>query len=315
MARQLRICYPGACYHITSRGNERKEIFKTPKDRQSFLSYLESASIRYGALIHGYCLMDNHYHLLMETPVGNLSQIMQHINGGYAAYFNVKHHRSGHLFQGRYKAILVDADEYAQQLSRYIHLNPVRAGIVDKPERYPWSSYLYFIGNKKAPQWLVMDLILSYFGRGVSEAKKGYREFVDAMLGQEYNSLLDDVVSSTILGCVDFVKEIKDKYLKGKNTDRNLPALRALSDRPAIEKIEEEVEIVLGADNALSRKVKLYLCHRYSGRKLTDIGTHFAIGESGVSQASYRVSLQIRTDKKLRQQIMSIEKGLELSTV
>ena len=315
MARQLRISYPGASYHITSRGNERKDIFKSPKDRQRFLSYLGSASIRYGALIHSYCLMDNHYHLLIETPVGNLSQIMQHINGGYAAYFNVKHHRSGHLFQGRYRAIVVDVDEYAQQLSRYIHLNPVRAGIVDKPERYPWSSYLYFIGNKKAPEWLVMDFILSYFGKKVSEAKKGYREFVDAMLGQKYSSPLDDVVNSTILGCVHFVKEIRDKYLKGKKTDRNLPALRALSDRPAIEKIEEEVERVLGADKALSRKAKLYLCHRYSGRILREIGTHFAIGESGVSQASRRISLQIRTDKKLREQIMSIEKGLELSRV
>lgn len=315
MARQLRICYPGACYHITSRGNERREIFNSPQDRQSFLSYLESASIRYGALIHSYCLMDNHYHLLMETPVGNLSQIMQHINGGYAAYFNVKHRRSGHLFQGRYRAILVDVDEYAQQLSRYIHLNPVRAGIVDRPERYPWSSYLYFVGNRKAPEWLVMDFVLSYFGEKVTEAKKGYREFVNAMLGQEYSSPLDDVVSSTILGCVDFVKGIKDKYLTGKKTDRNLPALRALSDRLAIEKIEEQVEMVLGADNALSRKAKLYLCQRYSGRKLREIGTYFAIGESGVSQASRRISLQIRTDTKLRGQIMWIEKGLELSRV
>ncbi|HDO21625.1 MAG TPA: transposase, partial [Nitrospirae bacterium] len=140
MARPLRIEYPGAFYHITSRGNERKDIFKSARDREKFLSYLESSTQRYGAVIHVYCLMTNHYHLLLETPLGNLSQIMRHINGAYTTYFNTRRQRSGHLFQGRYKAIVVDADEYAEELSRYIHLNPVRAGIVERPEEYQWSS-------------------------------------------------------------------------------------------------------------------------------------------------------------------------------
>lgn len=120
MARQLRIEYPGAFYHVTSRGNEQKEIFRSKKDREQFLHYLETAKERYGAVIHSYCLMNNHYHLLLETPTGNLSQVMRHINGAYTTYFNVKRKRFGHLFQGRYKAILVDADEYAKELSRYI---------------------------------------------------------------------------------------------------------------------------------------------------------------------------------------------------
>lgn len=113
MARQLRIEYSGAYYHVTARGNDRKEIFKSEKDREKFLSYLESAVVRYGAVIHVWCLMSNHYHLLVETPSGNLSQVMQHINGAYTNYYNVKRKRSGHLLQGRYKAILVEADEYA----------------------------------------------------------------------------------------------------------------------------------------------------------------------------------------------------------
>ena len=108
MARPLRIQYPGAFYHVTSRGNERKKVFKSQRDREKFLEYLESSTQRYDAVIHAYCLMDNHYHLLLETPLGNLSQIMQHINGAYTTYFNVKRKRSGHLFQGRYKAILID---------------------------------------------------------------------------------------------------------------------------------------------------------------------------------------------------------------
>jgi putative transposase len=152
MARPLRITFPGAFYHITSRGNERKSVFKSKRDREKFLGYLESATQRYGAVIHAYCLMDNHYHLLLETPSGNLPQIMRHINGAYTTYFNVKRDRPGHLFQGRYKAILVESDQYAKELSRYIHLNPVRAKMSEMPEAYDWSSYNYYIGRKKAPE-------------------------------------------------------------------------------------------------------------------------------------------------------------------
>ena len=152
MARPLRIIYPGAFYHITSRGNEQRVIFKSQRDRKKFLSYLESATQRYDARIHAYCLMDNHYHLLIETPSGNLPQIMRHINGAYTTYFNVKHKRSGHLLQGRYKAILVEMDIYAKELSRYIHLNPLRAGMVELPEEYKWSSLPFYLkGKTKLP--------------------------------------------------------------------------------------------------------------------------------------------------------------------
>jgi len=124
VAGALRIEYPGAFYHVASRGNERKNIFLSARDRQQFLSCLETATVRYGAQIHVYCLMSNHYDLLVETPRGNLSAVMKHINGAYTTYFNVKRRRAGHLFQGRYKAVLVDKDAYAKELSRYIHLNP-----------------------------------------------------------------------------------------------------------------------------------------------------------------------------------------------
>ena len=135
MSRPLRITYPGAFYHITARGNEQKPVFKSKRDREKFIEYLQSASERYNAVIHVYCLMDNHYHLMLETPSGNLPRIMLHINGAYTNYFNVKRGRAGHLFQGRYRAILVQKDEYAKELSRYIHLNPVRAGIVETAGR------------------------------------------------------------------------------------------------------------------------------------------------------------------------------------
>jgi len=206
-------------------------------------------------------------------------------------------------------------DEYAKELSRYIHLNPVRAGIVDKPEAYNWSSYQYFIGREKAPEWLVMDFILGYFGKKVSDAQKNYHKFVTAISGQEYKSPVDGVTNSPILGRVDFIKAIKDKYLKDKKGDRNLSELRAFSTKPEIQEIEKEVESVFGPDNALSKKVKLYFCHRYSGKKLKEIGAYFDIAESGVSQSSRRISLKISSDKKLRKQIMQIESSLKLSRV
>ena len=163
MARPLRIEYPGAFYHVTSRGNERKDIFKSNTDREMFLSYLASAQEKYEAVVHAYCLMSNHYHLMIETPQGNLSQIMKYINSSYTNFFNIKRKRTGHLLQGRYKAILVEADAYATELSRYIHLNPVRAGMVRSPEEYRWSSYSYYT-ERSSPSWLKTGFILGYFG-------------------------------------------------------------------------------------------------------------------------------------------------------
>ena len=300
MARPLRIACPEAFYHVTSRGNERKDIFKSQGDRERFLSYLESATERYGALIHIFCLMTNHYHLLMETPFGNLSQIMQHINGAYTTYFNLKQKRSGHLFQGRYKAILIDVDEYAKELSRYIHLNPVRAKMVDRPEQYRWSSYQYYIGLKESPKWMVRDFILRYFGKKISDAQKGYRAFVESLIGQEYKSPLRDVVSSTILGRIDFIEAIKDKYLSNKEIDHNVPALKELSGKPSVAEIIEEVDSVFRENRGLSRGVKIYLCQKHTGKMLKEIGNYFDIGDSGVSQASRRIAMKLGQDNKLR---------------
>ncbi len=149
MTRQLRIEYEGAFYHVTSRGNERKEIFFTKYDYNKFKEYLGDAQDKYGCRLHCYVLMTNHYHLLMETPNGNISKIMHHINGAYTNYINRKRNRSGHLLQGRYKGILIDQDSYLLELSRYLHLNPVRARMVSKPEEYAYSSYKSFMSRNK----------------------------------------------------------------------------------------------------------------------------------------------------------------------
>ena len=312
MARPLRIEYPGAFYHITSRGNERKAVFKSERDREKLLFYLGSATERYAAIVHVYCLMDNHYHLLMETPAGNLSQIMHHINGAYTTYYNTKRERSGHLFQGRYKAILIEADEYAKELSRYMHLNPVRAGMCAHPEEYPWSSCRYYTVETKAPEWLQRGFILGYFGQNLSDSMKPYRDFIHAVMGEGYDSPLAELKHSVILGSGQFVAEIRDRFLKHKTQDRDLPALRTLLKKPSLDQIEQAVDAVLLSEPKLARQVKLHLCHRYSGMRLTQIGLRFGVGQSGVTQASQRIALKRSQDKNLRKIVKRIEKNILL---
>lgn len=268
MGRALRIEYPGAFYHVTSRGNEKKDVFKNQKDREKFLSYLESAAERYGAAVHVYCLMNNHYHLLLETPEGNLSQIMRHINGAYTNYFNTKRKRAGHLFQGRYKAILVEKDAYALELSRYIHLNPVRAGMVKMPEDHRWTSYCSYIGLAGKPDWLRTAEQLGQFPGGEKERQKEYRRFVEDGIGGEGESPLSGVLGSVILGSHEFIAEIEEKHLVEKQTALDIPDLRRIACRWSVDEIIETVRESLGKENGLAKKLSIYLCHRYSGARL-----------------------------------------------
>jgi hypothetical protein len=259
--------------------------------------------------------MDNHYHLFIETPTGNLSQIMQHINGAYTSYFNKKHERSGHLFHGRYKAILVEADEYAKELSRYIHLNPVRTAKVKTPEEFKWSSCQYYCINRKAPSWLQRDFILGYFDVKQISAMRKYRKFVHRLIGQDYKSPLYGVQHSVMLGSEGFIKDIKESFLQNRRIDRELPVFRETMARPKIEEIKHVVNSELESDEKLARQLKLFLCHRYSGLKLREIGDRFSVGESAVTQASRRIQIRLKNDKKLNKLVLKIEKKLTLSNV
>jgi REP element-mobilizing transposase RayT len=314
MGRPLRIEYPGAFYHVTSRGNERKDVFKSQRDRGKFLEYLESATVRYGASIHVYCLMSNHYHLLIETPGGNLSQIMRHINGAYTNYFNAKRKRSGHLFQGRYKALLVEADAYATEVSRYVHLNPVRVGIVVTPEEYQWSSYRAYIGQGKPPKWLQTAFISSYFGNNAGKAADGYQCFVNDLLGKEYSSPLEQSVAQAILGSTEFITEIEANYLRERGRDRNLLELRKLTMRLSLEHIIQAGRTHLGEDR-MADKAIIYLCHRYSGARLKEIGERFGVSESAVSQISNRLDKAMNVDAATKMLILKLKMQLGIVNV
>ena len=311
MARPLRISYPGAFYHVTSRGNERKAVFKSSGDRERFLGYLASASQRYDARVHAYCLMDNHYHLLLQTPRANLPEIMHHINGAYTTYFNVKRARSGHLLQGRYKAILVEIDGYAKELSRYLHLNPVRAKIVQAPEEYPWSSYRDYIGMRHAPGWLYRDFILGCFDANLPRAQERYRGFVMALVDQTYASPLEAVSGSTLLGSVDFISFVKTTYLSRRTPDKNLPALKQLAEAVSIQTICAEVDAAFTGQAQLARSIQMYLCQKYARMKLKNVGAYFGVGESGVCQAARRVTERMKMDRRLKKRIDAMEKRFQ----
>lgn len=210
MARPLRIEYEGAFYHVTSRGNERKRIFSAKADYNQFKRYLQKAQEKYGYRLHSYVLMQNHYHLIIETPEGNLSKVMQYINGSYTNFINHRKRRSGHLFQGRYKAILVDVDSYLLQLSQYVHLNPVLAGIVSQPEAYPYSSYKSFI-SKKGEEIVTRDLIWGMITKDGRLGPERYRFFVERALGSELKNPLEKVYAGSVLGGKLFIREALDK--------------------------------------------------------------------------------------------------------
>ncbi|MGB1109435.1 MAG: REP-associated tyrosine transposase [Gammaproteobacteria bacterium] len=183
MVRPLRIEFSGALYHVTSRGDRRETIFEEEADFGLFLDVLAEVVDRFNWLCHAYCLMTNHYHLVIETPDGNLAKGMRHLNGVFTQASNRKYSRSGHLFQGRYKAILVDSESYLLELARYVVLNPVRAGMVEQAEQWLWSSYRATVGLEEAPAWLTSDALLAHFGPTRGGATVAYSRFVASGVG------------------------------------------------------------------------------------------------------------------------------------
>jgi len=195
MARPLRLEFAGALYHVTSRGDRREDIYLDDSDREAWLAVVGEVCNRFNWLIHAYCKMSNHYHLLVETIDGNLSKGMRQLNGVYTQRFNRRHRMVGHLYQGRYKAILVQKENYLLELARYVVLNPVRAGMVKQPEEWHWSSYLAMTGLSNVPEWLDTDWLLSQFGRQRQGAITSYRRFVMERMAQPVGPDLASIIA------------------------------------------------------------------------------------------------------------------------
>jgi len=237
MTRPLRIEYPGAVYHITSRGNEKKAVFKDDQDCKIFLDTLQHVNQRYNWFCHAYCLMGNHYHLLIETPDGNLSIGMRQLNGVYTQLFNKRYRRVGHLFQGRYKAILIQKENHLLEVCRYVVLNPVRAGMVERPEDWHWSSYRGTAGRGKSHPSLTTDWILGQLSGKRARAEKAYRQFVQGGMGK--TSIWTEVKGQTLLGDDEFVYSLIDHLKKHKDVSE-IPKSQRYVNRPSLNQIFQE---------------------------------------------------------------------------
>lgn len=285
MARPLRIEFPGAVYHITSRGNARQKIFLDDKDYAKFLEVLRFVVKRYNWILHAYCLMSNHYHLLLETPEGNLSRGMRQLNGVYTQQFNKRHNRVGHVLQGRYKAILVDKDNYLLELCRYVVLNPVRAGLVKSPKEWQWSNYRETSGYGKGISCLTTDWILLQFGNEREEALNQYREFVRAGLKEE--SPWKEVKGQLFLGEDGFIEKFK-RLIRDKEALKEIPKMQRYVTRPSLEKIFQDKH----KDKRLKDRTvyEAHIRYGYAMRKIAEyLGVHYVT----VSRAVKRITEEI----------------------
>lgn len=273
MARPLRLEYDGALYHVTSRGNEKKPIFRDRIDRNIFLDILNTVNRRYNWLCHAYCLMNNHYHIVIETPDGNLSKGMRQLNGVYTQAFNKRHHRVGHIFQGRYKAILIQKDSHLLEVCRYVVLNPVRAKAVKSPEQWEWSSYQATVGLEKSHSCLTTELVLSQFGSKTGLARQRYKEFVKAGIGEE--PIWSNLKGQILLGEDTFVERFMD-YLKGREDIREIPKRQRYINRPNLDRLFER-DVLRNNQKRDKKIVEATERYGYSQKEVADyLGMHYS---------------------------------------
>jgi REP element-mobilizing transposase RayT len=312
MARHLRIEYPGAFYHVYSRGNQKQPIFLSDEDRYYFLKILRDAHERLETIFHVYCLMNNHYHLVLETPRGNLSRTMHFINTAYSIYINTKHERCGHLFQGRYKAILVEAEAYARTLTKYIHGNPVRDGSVDRPEHFTWSSCQEYFDLRRPPAWMEKGVVMRCFENSLDVLRKEHEEYIYSDKGLPSGPEFIRAARIGILGSDDFVARIRSTFLKDREipSDGELPELRRLKDRPDLACIRADVMKQLGPTNRLVKKATIFIAHSNADYKLKEIGAFFDICPTAVSVAYRKMRIELSSSEPLRRAIKEIKSQL-----
>jgi putative transposase len=307
MSRPLRIEYANAFYHVIARGERREAIFTCAADKDKFLIKVGETAEKYRFLVQAYVLMDNHYHMLIETPQANLSQAMHYLNASYGNWFRFKYKIIGSVFQGRYKAILVEKDEYLKVLSAYIHLNPVRAGIVSQPSLYDFSSYCYYSQKSKPPAFLNTRDLLDMFNGNKSE----YRRFVESYVQHGAEIAPEDIYGkNSLLGSEGFLRlAFKKMYVAGgRLNEREQPDARDMG----LVNADDIFEIIL-ADMRITeddiwkkqrgnvyRKLLIYSLRRYTANSLKEIGEIMKMDYSAVSALARRFEKDMKTDKTSR---------------
>jgi len=286
-----------------------EEIFKDKIDYKQFTEVLKEASQVYKFRVAAYCLMSNHYHLLVQTPESNLSLCMRHVDGVYTQRFNRKYGFDGPLFRGRYKSILVEADKYLLPLVRYIHRNPVRAGLAKNPEDYEWSSHRSYLSKTKMDNWVNKDFILSIFSNKMNESLKSYNRYISLLDEEKTLSIFENKKWPSLLGSEDFIEVIKRKYHLAKSNDE-IPQSKTLA--PDVGLIKEAVagyygiqieELSSSRRGTLNqpRNISIYLTRQLRGDSLREIALNFRINKySSVSSVIERMKKETDKDPKLK---------------
>ena len=324
MSRPLRIQYPGAVYHVTCRGNERKDVFKDDADRKRMLQILEQSIKIYTVKLCSYVLMNNHFHLLLETPLGNLGEFMRHFNITYTGYFNRRYGRVGHLYQGRYKSILVEKASYLTIVSRYIHLNPVRTKALKKVSfrekigyltGYLWSSLPGYLAKKKREPFIDYAMALEEYGGETDRARKAYMEAIRADVAEGLE-IKDKILGQSILGRDEFIEWIKEKFICGQR-GQEIPSVKEIQRYRSQEAILKAIEKETGKgineikkEKGLYRQMAMDLLYRVGGLKGREIGGMMGVGYAAVSQERRRLREKAQRDKKLRALMGRIETHL-----
>ena len=316
MSRPLRIEYPGAWYHVMNRGRRGEEIYTERNDYRLFIELLKESAELFNIRIAAYCLMPNHYHLLIQTPDGNLSRCMRQINGIYAQRFNRVHNYDGQLFRGRYKSILVEADSYLLELLRYIHKNPIRAGLSDDLKDYEWSSHHGYLSEAKRWDWLNKEFPLSLFARNRKDSRRAYKEYMSEDEGEKINQIFQKKKLPSILGKEDFVYWVKNRFFESK-VHIEVPDSRLLA--PDKEKIQELIcrtygiakeELVKSKRGTFNepRSVAIYLTRMIRSDGLIAICKDYNLKKySSASSIVENVKKKLLKDKKFRNRVNELK--------
>ena len=311
MARRPRVHFPNALYHVIARGNQRQDIFFDEKDYQRYLSYLSGYQTRYSFHLYAYALMPNHVHLLLEVEATPLSKIMQALQFRYTRYFNTRYGKVGHLFQGRYKAILCDKDAYLLELIRYIHLNPIRSNLVRDLERYRWVSHQSYLGRER-DDLIDEDLILSQFGRTKSVARRRYNDFIREGLNLDHQAKYYEVKDQRFLGEEEFLERIESKKVTDETVLFEIPLEDIVMEVGKTVGITRERIHSLSRDRrgALGRSLVAYVARKLSGYLVKDAARYFHREPAMISHGIMKVENLLRADEDLAEKVEMIERRL-----
>ena len=320
MARPLRIDIADGVYHVTSRGLERRAIVCDDVDRGKWSDLLDRVATRRRWRVFAWALMGNHYHLFLQTPDANLSAGMHDLNSGYVSWHNRRHGRCGPLLQGRFKAILVESGRHEWELSRYVHLNPVRAGLVKAPEAHRWGSCRFYLRGGGAPEWLAWEEVLAEHGRTLRAARAAYARFLAEGVATPPPSPFGAVVASTLLGSEGFVARMR-RWLEGRLPDREVPAARELRGRLDLREVDAAVAEafavtaeslrVRGHWHNDARGVAMYLARRLTGISVVRLGDRYGgVCGQAASVIVRQIAERLRTDSRLSKAVLACERRL-----